>query len=117
VRVEKEEEVKCILFWTTSGTEGELEKRRMLCGFMMKKPLLASSPRCLRKKFDLCHWLAFSSDGFVLREQDCDMNLLYRDQHSVCKVEGYHSHDEFNNNPNMLCSVPFSCEVVLVLLP
>ena len=43
------------------------------------------------------------------------MNMLDREQHSVCKVEGHHSRDDFDNSPNMLCSVQSSCEVVPVL--
>ena len=45
------------------------------------------------------------------------MKFLDRDQHSVCKVEGHHSPDGFDNNPNRLCSVQSSCEVVLELPP
>ena len=41
------------------------------------------------------------------------MKVLDEDQHSVCKGEGHHSHDGFDSNPNMLCSVQSACEVVL----
>ncbi len=45
------------------------------------------------------------------------MKVLDQDQHSVCKVEGHHSHDGFDNNPNMLCLEPPSCEVAHALPP
>jgi len=35
------------------------------------------------------------------------------DQHSVCKVEGHHNHDELDNNPNRLCCVAPSGEAAL----
>ena len=39
------------------------------------------------------------------------MKVLFHGQHSVCKVEGHHSDDGFDSNPNMLCWVESSCEV------
>jgi hypothetical protein len=45
------------------------------------------------------------------------MNMLAQEQHIVCKVEGHHSRDGFDNIPNMLCSGQSACEVVLVLWP